>query len=376
VSLLAKVMKMNNIALDSAAELSSAACGGPRLRNSILVWLLTSFLAQTGWGEIYVANYTLGTVAKYANSGAVVNASLITGLTRAAGIALGTNGHLYVADSGKGTIGEYTSFGATVDASLVTGLSDPMGLVLDGNGHIYVASYNQGTVGEYTVSGTTVNAALIAGLFEPTGLTLDGQGHVFMVDPLRTVVVEYTTSGTLVNSSLCPGNLVVADGYGYLFVAQTSNGTNFVIAEYTTSGVPINTSLISGSGYAAAIVLDGNQNIFLASGNQAGLYTIGEYTTSGGTVNASLITGLSTVSFLTVTAVAPSPPSVTLMKAVKPSFSNLAFSASYQLQVSANMTNWSNYGSPFVATNSNMIYPQYWDVDNWNQLFFRLQLAP
>ena len=30
----------------------------------------------------------------------------------------------------------------------------------------------------------------------------------------------------------------------------------------------------------------------------------------------------------------------------------------------------------FTATNTSMIYPQYWDVDNWGQLFFRLQVAP
>jgi hypothetical protein len=71
-----------------------------------------------------------------------------------------------------------------------------------------------------------------------------------------------------------------------------------------------------------------------------------------------------------------SGPQVNLIKAVKPSFSNLTLTTNYQLQVSADLNTWTNKGSAFTATNTSMIYPQYWDVDNWNQLFFRLQVAP
>jgi hypothetical protein len=70
------------------------------------------------------------------------------------------------------------------------------------------------------------------------------------------------------------------------------------------------------------------------------------------------------------------PALVNLIKAVKPSFSGLRLSTNYQLQVSADMFTWTNEGSPFTATNPTMTYPQYWDVDNWNQLFFRLQVSP
>jgi len=69
-------------------------------------------------------------------------------------------------------------------------------------------------------------------------------------------------------------------------------------------------------------------------------------------------------------------PQVSLTKAVKPNFSNLTLTQQYQLQVSSNMTTWTNQGSPFPATNTSMVYPQYWDVNNWGELFFRLQVAP
>ena len=67
---------------------------------------------------------------------------------------------------------------------------------------------------------------------------------------------------------------------------------------------------------------------------------------------------------------------VTLRKAVKPAFSNLYLGTNYQLQVSADLSTWTNSGSPFTPTNSVMDYPQYFDVDNWNTLFFRLLLSP
>lgn len=71
-----------------------------------------------------------------------------------------------------------------------------------------------------------------------------------------------------------------------------------------------------------------------------------------------------------------SGPRVNLMKAVKPLFSNLTLTTNYQLQVSGDLSNWTNQGSSFTATDTSMIYPQYWDVDNWGKLYFRLQVVP
>jgi hypothetical protein len=67
---------------------------------------------------------------------------------------------------------------------------------------------------------------------------------------------------------------------------------------------------------------------------------------------------------------------VGLLKAVKPSFSDLFLGTNYQLQVSGDLNTWTNQGAVFTATNTGMVYPQYWDVNNWGKLFFRLQVAP
>jgi hypothetical protein len=69
-------------------------------------------------------------------------------------------------------------------------------------------------------------------------------------------------------------------------------------------------------------------------------------------------------------------PRLKLKMAVKPSFSNLWVGTNYQLQLSGNLSVWTNNGLPFTATNWSMDYPQYWDVDNLGSLFFRLQVVP
>ena len=71
-----------------------------------------------------------------------------------------------------------------------------------------------------------------------------------------------------------------------------------------------------------------------------------------------------------------SGPRVGLIKAVKPSFSNLSIGTKYQLQVSSDMDAWTDEGSAFTATSPNMVYAQYSEVENWNSLYFRLQVVP
>jgi hypothetical protein len=67
-------------------------------------------------------------------------------------------------------------------------------------------------------------------------------------------------------------------------------------------------------------------------------------------------------------------PVVSLIKAVKPAFTYLSVGTNYQLQVSSDLVTWTNQGSLFTATNPVMTYPQYWDVEDWQRLFFRLRV--
>ena len=68
-------------------------------------------------------------------------------------------------------------------------------------------------------------------------------------------------------------------------------------------------------------------------------------------------------------------PTLSIVKAVKPAFSLLTVGTNYQLQVSADLVNWTNHGPPFTATNTSMTLPEYWDVGDWTRLYFRLQVS-
>lgn len=68
-------------------------------------------------------------------------------------------------------------------------------------------------------------------------------------------------------------------------------------------------------------------------------------------------------------------PHIGLVRAVKAGFYGLSVGTNYQLQVSGDLNTWTNVGS-FVATNTSMAYPQYWDLDYSSKLFFRLDIAP
>jgi Concanavalin A-like lectin/glucanases superfamily len=68
-----------------------------------------------------------------------------------------------------------------------------------------------------------------------------------------------------------------------------------------------------------------------------------------------------------------SPEVLNIKKAVYLDSPNLKVGTNYQIQVSSDLVNWTNYGSVFTATTNVWRSTNYWDVANWNQLYFRLQ---
>lgn len=69
-----------------------------------------------------------------------------------------------------------------------------------------------------------------------------------------------------------------------------------------------------------------------------------------------------------------SAPIINIQKAVYLTSDNLLTGSNYVVQASTDLINWTNQGSVFAATNSSWRSTNYWDVANWNELFFRLKL--
>lgn len=163
-----------------------------------------------------------GTVGKYnANTGKAINASFITGLLHPLGIvlmdpapSLPTQSFLFVSESGPGDLGSVGKYnagtGAVINASFITGLTDAEGLAVLGN-TLLVVSYGStpdggGTVGEYdATTGAVINASFITGLSYPTGLAVLGN-NLFVVNYLTGTVGKYdATTGAAINTSFIAG---------------------------------------------------------------------------------------------------------------------------------------------------------------------------
>ncbi len=67
-----------------------------------------------------------------------------------------------------------------------------------------------------------------------------------------------------------------------------------------------------------------------------------------------------------------SEPIINIQKAVCLTCNFLSVGSSYQVQVSSDLINWTNQGSVFTANSPYWQSTNYWQVANWNQLFFRV----
>ena len=212
------------------------------------------------------------------------------------GLALDGQGSLYVVDRNNNSIGKYTESGAIINASLLT-YSTPSGIAYDGQGHLFVARTEPGSIGEFSTSGAPVSVPFATGLFNPDGVAFF-DGKVYALD--GNAIYIYNTAGTLLNTiaASTPWGICFDDS-GHMFVPRQGFGA---IAEYTTSGTLINNNLITGLSYPVYTGFDG-QNLYVAELNN-GNSRIGKYTTSGTPINPNLITG---IDHFNTMVVAPEP---------------------------------------------------------------------
>ena len=250
---------------------------------------MVEFTHRADAQSLFVTNFGNGKIGAYTTSGAVVNASLVSGLSQPVGIAV-SGSNIYVTEKFNGTIGSYnTTSGAVVNANLVSGLNNPFGIAVSGS-NIYVVNEQNGTIGAYTTSGAVVNARLVSGLNNPSGIAVSGS-NIYVVNGRNG------TSSEVVNASLVSGlnnPSGIADSGSNIYATNSGNGT---IGVYnTTNGAVVNASLVSGLNNPSGIAVSGS-NIYVTELFNG---TIGVYTTSGVLVNARLVSGLSFPYFLSV----------------------------------------------------------------------------
>lgn len=99
-------------------------------------------------------------------------------LSSPVGMAFDAAGHLYVANWSAGTVLRFAPDGAR--SVFASGLSGPSGLAIGPSGDIFVASYSQDLVWRFTPGGR--QSVFVSGLATPAGLSFDRKGRLLIAN--------------------------------------------------------------------------------------------------------------------------------------------------------------------------------------------------
>jgi hypothetical protein len=354
---------IKTIIYSSGRSFTAAVCAG--------AVLIIAFSAPAQ--NLFVAELQSGTITEITPSG--VESTFAIGLNHPASLAFNSAGNLYEADYGSGNVFQFTTNG--VQSSFAS-LSDPFVLAFDSSSNLFVANTVNSTITKITPGG--VQSLFASGLNGPSSLAFDRAGNLF-VGNFSGTIIKITPSG--VTNTFATGfnprdGLALAfNSMGILFVGEIDNNTSYgSITEITPGGVQSN-FLAYLPFSCEGLAFNNVGNLFVADYDDGNIIEI----TPNGTTS-TFASGLGSgnplaLAFQGETLPVPPPPAnISIQKAVYLISTNLQFGADYQLQASSDLINWTNQGSVFTATNSYWQSTNYWNVNNWNQLFFRLQDAP
>lgn len=159
-------------------------------------------------GNIFVSNHTTVTIFDPSATGNVVPARVITGLSAAGQMVVGSAGDFYVVDAGGSPTVLYYGTGASSPTRTLNVLSSPTGLAIDGSGRIYVC--NSTTINVYAAGASGSDSAIrsISGsntlIVGAVGLAVDSSDNLYVSDydpspssltPQQILVFAPTISG-------------------------------------------------------------------------------------------------------------------------------------------------------------------------------------
>jgi DNA-binding beta-propeller fold protein YncE len=145
--------------------------------------------------QVYVANSGTGTIGEYdATTGAVINASLISGFSNP--VALAVSGpYLYVADNTAGTIGEYSTSGSPISPSLIS-LAGVDGMTVSGPSLYALTTLDFGSLYVYAQSGAGISTPLATNMGLPQGIVVNGT-RILVANGALSRINAFSLSGQL-----------------------------------------------------------------------------------------------------------------------------------------------------------------------------------
>ena len=215
--------------------------------------------------------------------------------------------------SGTGTGPLATFPGSTTIATLGSGFSQPAGVAVDGNGDVFVADAASNSVKEIVagsngnapgvVSSTSTVNTINSTFNVPRGVAVDGSGNVFVADTgsnaIKKIaavkgVVSSTSTVTSVGSNFNGPKGLAVDRSGNVFVAD--NGHQQVKEIVAVNGVVTSSSTVNvvGSGFTApnSVAVDVNGNVFVSDGTGG---TVDEIVAGTGGAAPGAVSSTSTV---------------------------------------------------------------------------------
>lgn len=258
-------------------------------------------IAVDGAGDVWVANYTGGSVTELSAGGVPI--SPVTGFTGGGlggleyALAIDRAGNVWVANFSGSSVTELNAGGNPLSppAGFVGG-ENPQGIAVDGAGNIWVADHGN-SVMKLDANGNLLSPAggfTAGGLYDAWGIAIDGTGNVWVTD--ATVGASGGNSVTKLNAGGNPlspatgftgGRLdnpvaIAIDSAGNAWVA---NETGNSVTEFSPSGSVLSPAGITlnefgGGGLNApyAIAIDGAGNVWLPN---SGSSTVTEFNSKG-----------------------------------------------------------------------------------------------
>lgn len=251
--------------------------GVSALLSSSTMWAGTPFaigqvFAAVGNGQVKVFSPT-GTLIQTLNDG--------TGSTYTTGMAFDASGNLYVTNFSLGTVSKFDSSGNLVSGSFLTGgLSSPESIVFDSAGHIFTGGPSAPKIYEFAATGGTPTATFNVTGGNGTGgtdwLDLAADQHTMLYDGEGTNILSYNVASSTQNAAFATG-LPGGDVYAFRIIPSGTFAGNVLAADsnnavmLNSSGAVIKTYTLPGnSGGDFALNLDPNGTDFWTSDANSG----------------------------------------------------------------------------------------------------------
>jgi sugar lactone lactonase YvrE len=256
--------------VEAAYNATAATYGTPTVLFSGLSG--PSGLALDSIGNVYIADSGNSRVVRLASSGGLPLGSqfstLGTGLATPVALAIdNASQNIYIADAGAENVVQVNLLTSS-QATILSGLTTAAGVSVDPSGSLYSVDSGKDTVTRvpFENGGLNPNAAvtLASIVATPNAIAADNQGNLYVADTADAVVATDLRSAGLVNF----GNVTVGQQSG-IVSGVVSNGGNssFTLSspDYTQSGDTSSFAIQSSSTCAAGNTLTSGQSCTLSA---------------------------------------------------------------------------------------------------------------